>query len=313
MGKAFFIAVPIAIAMVVVIGIAVFGGGGEEAATPPSPPSRPASTTSASPTSSSSRSPSAETSTAASATYTTPTMDVSTDRPKRPGPYGNIATLTDSKLYGVKLGAWKCPALANPVAPEGNKEFRSWADGLIDCMMSRFGSAVSKAAGQKMVRPKLVYFSGTVETPCGKITDHVPVYCGTSESNAIYLNPAKVRKYDDYVRLGAVQIMFHEFAHHVQFQFGLLHAGYQADVEDRMQISRRVELQAECISWSQTTQLTQPKFGASDAEQMWHWVSQDQDAKHGKSTSYQYWYKRIAGKGDLSRCNTWVAAKKHVR
>ena len=290
------------------MGFAIFGGGGSIASSPPpSTPVQPPSNavTSASPTPSSSPSPS-------EATYSTPTMTASTTRPKRPGPYGNIPELTDSKLYGVKLGAWKCPALSDPIAPAG-KAFRSWADGLVDCMMDRFGPAAAKASGAKLTRPELVYFSGTVESPCGKLTDRVPVYCGSPQSKAIYLNPSVVRKYDDYVRLGSVQILFHEFAHHVQNHFGLTGAGYQADVEERLQISRRVELQAECISWSQTTQLTQPKFGATDAEQMWHWVSQDQDPKHGKASSYQYWYKRISGKGDLKLCNTWIAAKKYVR
>ena len=180
-------------------------------------------------------------------------------------------------------------------------------------MMDRFGPVVAKQTGEKLPRPKIIYYSGTIDTPCGRLDDRVPYYCGSPQSRAIYVNPVTIRRYDDGIRLGALQIIFHEFAHHVQYQFGLLTAGFNAGVEDQLQASRRVELQAECISWSQTTQLSKPAFGARDSEQMWRWVSMGQDAKHGKASSHQYWYKRIEGKGNLGLCNTWVAAKKHVR
>lgn len=312
-GTTLLVVVPVTLVVLAIVGFTVLRGLDSEASSPP--PGRtvgpPATTAGPTPTPTPTPTPSEDTSTWSSASYEPPSVDVSTTRPKRSGPYGEVPALTDSALYGIELGSWKCPALANPIAP-GGKAFRGWMDGLVDCLMDRFGPAVTNASGTAMTRPEVVYYSGTVETPCGTMDDAVPYYCGSPQSEAIYVNPEVVRTYDDGVRLGAVQIIVHEFAHHVQQQFGLLTAGYRADVEDRLQVSRRVELQAECVSWSQTTQLTQPRFGPRDLAEFRRWTAMDQDARHGRASSYRYWFERIAGQGDLALCNTWVAAKKHV-
>lgn len=310
----------VVVAVAVLMAFSFFGSGRPSAVPPPTMPTTPADPTTPSKPSTP---PNTEDRQPPTYSFEPPTQStwVPTDPPKTSSKkqkndnsktYADHPTLSKNKIYGAEFDPWTCKAIATPQAPSGTKKFKSWMNGMLDCLMDRYRPAVS-AAGGNLTKPKIVYFSGTIETPCGSQGDTVPFYCGSDQSRAIYMNPKVVERYSGGgIRFGAVHVLFHEFAHHVQYEMGLITGGYNADLEERTQISRRIELQAECFTFIQETLLTNPQWTNEDVRQFEYWFSKDQDEYHGKSESYLYWFHRAMGQGDFSLCNTWTAAKKHV-
>ncbi|MGD7704794.1 neutral zinc metallopeptidase [Microlunatus sp. Y2014] len=301
------IAVTAAVVVASIIGIvstvALLGGNGTGTVAPPV--STPSAMTSPSP------SPTPEPTPTPTPTPTpspTPTPTLSTSPSpggsSAGGTYGHLPLLVENPFYATDLGAWECPAMADPAAPTG-AAFRTYYDDLVACLMDRIGPSFRASHGQALTKPVLVTHSGEIQTPCGNQTDTVPFYCGANQT--IYANPDVVDRYDQYVRLAALHLMVHEFMHHVQQQIGVLEAYYSAQVEEKAQASRRLELQAECFAFGQVTQLRNPAWGPQDDEEFQRWFSEDQNEWHGKAESYQYWYERMRDKGQLSLCNTWVA------
>lgn len=240
--------------------------------------------------------------------FTPPDAKTERVKPDVDGPYGDFPDASDNPLYDLKVGSWKCSGLGQAEAPGGNA-IKKWVKEAMACMMKRYGPVVKKA-GATLSEPKIVYHSGSIDTPCGRNSDTVPFYCSGDET--IYMNPDVVRKYSATgTRFAALHLVFHEFAHHVQWRLGIFD-GRSADVEDDMQASRRLELQAECFTFLQVGQLTSPAWGSSDVAQFKQWFSVDQNEAHGKSESYLYWFDRAIGKGDFGLCNTWTAPKKRV-
>lgn len=249
-----------------------------------------------------------------SATISTPRPSASTSStapPRGQGLYADHPALSANPFYAAGFGTWGCTPVADPQVPSSSAAFRRYVDGLLTCLMNRYGPPVRQATGSALTRPSLQLHTGQISTPCGTNGDEVPFYC--SGNQTIYLNPATVGQYDDYVRLGGVTILAHEFAHHVQYELGVLSGAYRADLESPDQISRRIELQAECFTWSQVTLLRKPSFGGVDEEQFRSWVAESQDSRHGTGESYTYWYQRIRGQGRMALCNTWTAPTSVVR
>ncbi len=240
--------------------------------------------------------------------FTPPEVKTERVKPDVDGPYGDYPNASDNPVYDQKVGSWKCSGIGQAEAPQGDA-IKKWVKEAMACMMKRYGPVV-KAAGETLSEPKIIYHSGSIDTPCGRNSDTVPFYCSGDE--AIYMNPDVVRKYSATgTRFAALHLIFHEFAHHVQWRLGIFD-GRVADVEDDMQASRRLELQAECFTFLQIGQLTDPAWGSSDVNQFKQWFSVDQNEAHGKSASYLYWFNRAIGKGDFGLCNTWTAPKKRV-
>ena len=111
-------------------------------------------------------------------------------------------------------------------------------------------------------------YAGTVQTPCGQALKGYPVfYCPSNQT--IYSSAGSTADYGESIRLGGYWIAFHEYAHHVQQRIGVLNAAYTRD-EDQLQISRRIELQADCMMAMtgismQTTELNDQRPGGDGA------------------------------------------------
>lgn len=268
----------------------------------PTPEQSSASSPATTRTSSTSKPPSSGT--PGSTSSTTPGGSTST---KPSGPYADHPELSASRLYQQQWSSWSCPTVERAEIPPGNA-YKAWFSALLDCMMKRYEPVVT-AAGGTLPRPEVFYFRRSATSPCGTSGDTGGFYCSANE--AMYIDPvAMAEAASQGLRLAGVHVMFHEFSHHVQNRLDLLAIG--VEVEDRYQVSRRLELQAECFTWSNLSLLPPSQWTARDLEDFTQWAGSDTGRTHGNAASRTYWFQRILGKGDLGLCNTWVAATDKV-
>ena len=89
-------------------------------------------------------------------------------------------------------------------------------------------------------------------------------------NQTIYSSAGSTADYGQTLRLGGYWIMFHEFGHHVQHRIGVLDAAYTRD-EEQLQISRRVELQADCFMGMTRISVRATQLSAPDRDEMSAW------------------------------------------
>jgi predicted metalloprotease len=167
-----------------------------------------------------------------------------------------------------------------------------------------------EAAGYRLTTPPVLVYAGTVQTPCGAGLKGYPVfYCPSNQT--IYSSAGSLADYGETVRLGGYWIAFHEYAHHVQRRIDVLNAAYTRD-EDQLQISRRIELQADCFMAMTGIAIRNTGLNADDRAEMRVWRNAVPDEIHGRSASQLFWIERGFGTDDFGRCSTWTATR-HIR
>lgn len=156
----------------------------------------------------------------------------------------------------------------------------------------------------------LKFFRGKVTTPCGTMTENrfPGFYCSSSET--IYIGRNQLKNFS-YPRIGMTSYAFHEFSHHVQFSSGILSAAYTSE-ESQLQISRRVELQADCLMGVAMRNSRGIGFSDSDMADLVQWRMQVGEEVHGSGKNQVYWIRKGIAAGKISTCNTFVAPKKRV-
>ncbi|MBS7812830.1 neutral zinc metallopeptidase [Roseococcus sp. XZZS9] len=116
-------------------------------------------------------------------------------------------------------------------------------------------TAEFRRAGRQYVAPRLVLFSGGVQSGCGVAQSAMgPFYCPNDQR--VYLDLSFFREMSQ--RLGApgdfaqAYVVAHEIGHHVQNQLGILSRNQQAQRQssqrDANVISVRTELMADCLA-----------------------------------------------------------------
>ena len=225
--------------------------------------------------------------------------------PKKPRPKSAEDVLVRNPLYDLTIAPSDCSQRPRPL-PTSKSSDERYLNNLIGCMVAAYQSPL-KTAGYKLTRPSLVIYSGTVATPCGQGLKGYPVfYCGSNET--VYSSAGSTAEYGSTLRLGGYWIVFHEFGHHVQQRIGVLDAAYTRD-EGELQISRRIELQADCFMGMTSTSVRSTKLTARDRDEMTSWREQVPDKIHGKSASQLYWVRRGFDTNAFARCSTWSGTK----
>ncbi len=221
-------------------------------------------------------------------------------QPKTPEDY-----LVRNPLYDQTIPRSDCSQPPRPL-PTTKKTDQRYLKNLVGCMLAAYGSSL-EVAGFTLTQPDVVIYSGTVETPCGQGLRGYPVfYCGANET--VYSSAGSTAEYGETLRLGGYWIVFHEFAHHVQQRIGVLEAAYSLD-EDQLQISRRIELQADCYMGITSSSVRSVKLTKADRAEMVDWRTQVADKIHGKSASQLFWVQRGFDAADVAACSTWRATK----
>lgn len=179
--------------------------------------------------------------------------------------------------------------------------------------------------------PRLVLFSGAVESACGFAQSATgPFYCPRDQKVYIDLSFYRDLKY----QLGApgdfaqAYVIAHEVGHHVQNLFGISEQVYNArqrvNETEGNRLSVMQELQADCFAgvWAKNANEARAILEEGDIEEGLNAASSIGDDRlqkqsrgyvtpdsftHGTSEQRVRWFKTGFNSGDVSSCNTFEA------
>jgi predicted metalloprotease len=188
-----------------------------------------------------------------------------------------------------------------------------------------------RSMGQTYQEPKLVLFSGSVESACGMASAAVgPFYCPMDQK--VYID---LSFYSDLKnRFGApgdfaqAYVIAHEVGHHVQNLLGIAEKVHslrsRASESDSNRLSVMMELQADCLAgvWAHHADRARQILEAGDIEEALNAASMIGDDRmqrrgrgyvtpdsftHGSSDQRVRWFKRGLEAGSMGQCNTFQA------
>jgi len=229
----------------------------------------------------------------------------------------NEAPLTDNALYRAgRVPAVGCrlptARLASSVA------VAAYARGMLSCLNRSWNSALTRA-GFYFTAPAFTVYKGKASSPCEGSDDVVAFYC--SMDHKIYLNWAdyssKRRDEQPYVQGALMDVMAHEYGHHVQELVGIgafYDDRYDQETGDvQLEDSRRMELQASCFGAAflgadkhALDLVGERLFGLQDEQYSGDEPGDERD--HGSAASNQFWTSSAFESGSPRSCNTWKAA-----
>ncbi len=186
-------------------------------------------------------------------------------------------------------------------------------------------------AGRTYQEPKLVLFSGAVDSACGFAQSATgPFYCPADQK--VYLDLAF---FDElHSRFGAsgdfaqAYVIAHEIGHHVQRQLGIIQKVTQlqarSSAADKNKLNVLLELQADCLAgmWAHQAQKKRDILEEGDLEEGINAASAVGDDRiqkktqgyvvpdsftHGSSAQRVSWFKRGFEQGNFQACDTFNA------
>jgi hypothetical protein len=186
--------------------------------------------------------------------------------------------------------------------------------------------------GARYVEPKLVLFSGAVESACGYAEAAMgPFYCPSDQK--VYID---LSFYEDLQNkhgapgdFAQAYVIAHEIGHHVQNLLGISQQVYtlskRSSKVEANQLSVRQELQADCFAgiWAHHAQRSRQILEQGDIEEALNAASSIGDDRlqrqaqgyvvpesftHGTSQQRMKWFKRGLQTGDVASCNTFEVA-----
>ncbi|BAZ09757.1 neutral zinc metallopeptidase family protein [Calothrix sp. NIES-4071] len=188
---------------------------------------------------------------------------------------------------------------------------------------------VFREKGRNYVEPKLVLFSGRVESACGLASSAVgPFYCPADQK--VYIDLSFYRdlknKFQAPGDFAQAYVIAHEVGHHVQNQLGI--SDKVRSLQSRVgktqanQLSVRLELQADCFAgvWANRAQRSRQILEQGDIEEAINAASSIGDDRlqersqgyvvpdsftHGSSAQRVTWFKRGIQSGDINQCDTF--------
>jgi predicted metalloprotease len=189
------------------------------------------------------------------------------------------------------------------------------------------------AGGKRYQPPKLVMFSGMVQSACGMTSAAAgPFYCPADQK--VYIDLDFFRELDR--RFGApgdfarAYVIAHEVGHHVQNLLGIAGQVHnlqtRASEEQSNALSVRMELQADCLAgvWGHHADKQRQLLEAGDAEEGLRAAAAIGDDNiqrrsagyvrpeswtHGSSDMRVRWFKRGFETGRVEQCDTFKAAQ----
>jgi predicted metalloprotease len=227
--------------------------------------------------------------------------------------------LQENTVYG-QGGLRQRDCVAAPLEDADTDAQQRYYDRLMDCLDTAWEPMIS-SAGYRYDTPTLVVFDAPISTPCGSAAPEdgrtLAFYCPTD--SVLYADAPQMRRFFEDVEMAYAVVIGHEFGHHVQSEVGILLAvddAVYARFSDRVELSRRVELQASClsglflgavattypISESDYTDLQQVSLSFGDEP-----GAGAGERDHGSGRSNQAWILAAFDNNDIARCNTFTA------
>jgi predicted metalloprotease len=186
-----------------------------------------------------------------------------------------------------------------------------------------------EASGRRYEEPRLVLFSGYVQSACGMAQSATgPFYC--PRDSKVYIDLSfyqdlrnKLGSPGDFAQ---AYVIAHEVGHHVQNVLGLAERvaaqRMQVSREEGNQLSVRMELQADCYAgvWAKNADVAGSILEEGDIEEGMNAAAQIGDDRlqkrsqgyvvpesftHGSSEQRMRWFKRGFQSGDMASCDTF--------
>lgn len=191
-------------------------------------------------------------------------------------------------------------------------------------------SELFRQDGKTYVEPKLVLYSGAVESACGFARSAVgPFYCPRDQK--VYIDLSFYRdlktRYQAPGDFAQAYVIAHEIGHHVQNLLGISEQVQtlqtQVNQTQANQLSVRLELQADCFAgvWANHAQRSRQILETDDIEEALNAASSIGDDRlqkqargyavpesftHGSSAQRVRWFKRGIQTGEPQQCNTFA-------
>jgi uncharacterized protein len=252
------------------------------------------------------------------------------------GGIGTIALVLIGLFFGIDpsvllQGNIDSAPPAQETRQEGvNDEMRQFVSGVLASTERTWGE-IFRRHGQEYQEPKLVLFSGAVESACGFAQSASgPFYC--PQDRRVYIDLEFFRELRDRFKapgdFAQAYVIAHEIGHHVQNQLGIMKkAGELQSRAGRTQanaMSVRVELQADCLAgiWAGTANRDRKILEEGDVEEGLNAAAQIGDDRiqkrsqgyvvpegftHGSAEQRVRWFRRGLESRDLNQCDTFSA------
>jgi uncharacterized protein len=252
------------------------------------------------------------------------------------GGIGTIALVLIGLFFGIDpsvllQGNIDSAPPAQETRQEGvNDEMRQFVSGVLASTERTWGE-MFRRHGQEYQQPKLVLFSGAVESACGFAQSASgPFYC--PQDRRVYIDLEFFRELRDRFKapgdFAQAYVIAHEIGHHVQNQLGVMKkAGELQSRAGRTQanaVSVRVELQADCLAgiWAGTANRERKILEEGDVEEGLNAAAQIGDDRiqkrsqgyvvpegftHGSAQQRVHWFRRGLESRDLNQCDTFSA------
>ncbi len=213
------------------------------------------------------------------------------------------------------------------VTTASDPELEEHLNNLMECLIRVWQPPVT-AAGWEIVRPSVTVYSDKVKNKCGE-TGINASYCSADQQ--VYFSNQLVRQLPAVGsnKWVAYIIMAHEFGHALQARTNILisaHALAQQENDEgaQLEMSRRIEVQADCLSAmflrSVSRSLEVKQDDLEGIEETYKAIGDDTlsgkqnvNGNHGLARSRLYWANQGLGSSEVGTCNTYVADPKLVR
>ena len=245
-------------------------------------------------------------------------------------------TLTENNpLYSTSLESpVRCDLELLSGGKQKDEELEANLQAYLGCLTRVWGPTLEKA-GYKTFQPKITVFpeGGTVTTECGKQKSQNAFYCAADQRiyiaqdmlDVLSTNLSKARAIFNL-------IIAHEYGHTIQGQSGILVSGNalakSGSDSKAMEISRRLETQADCFAGAAMSSLWQGlKLTDADRQDILNIIMDlgddklrernngdpNEEGDHGKGKNRHMWLERgLTSNGSLGQCNTFTASSGEV-
>jgi uncharacterized protein len=197
----------------------------------------------------------------------------------------------------------------------------------------RTWSEIFQLSGREYQPPKLVLFSGSVQSACGFArAASGPFYC--PEDYKVYIDLDFYRELRDRFHapgdFAQAYVIAHEIGHHVQNQLGVMTSVRERQSRSRQDqvnaLSVRMELQADCLAgiWAYSANERRKILEEGDIDEGLNAAAQIGDDRiqrrtqgyvvpesftHGSAEQRVRWFKRGVTTGDLRQCDTFSVGR----
>ena len=224
------------------------------------------------------------------------------------------------------------PPQQSAAAPPGQDDLRQFVSVVLADTEDTWRDLFRRMGGVYQ-DPKLVLFTGAVQSACGFAQAAVgPFYCPADQK--VYIDLSFYQELKNRFRapgdFAQAYVIAHEIGHHVQNLLGI--SGQVEALRSRVReaeantLSVRLELQADCFAgvWAHHAHKARQILEAGDVEEGLNAASAIGDDRlqmqakgyvapdsftHGSSAQRVRWFKRGLAGGDLRQCDTFKATQ----